>query len=142
MGKRGAPFKHDYTDPEFIAQIEKLAGYGLTQRQIALFLNIDEATLHRNKKRFHAFMQALERGKATAAAHVGQALFVQAKAGNIRAIQWWEGTRLGYSTKQEVGIGGVEGAPPVQQTTELRVAFVDPDLPPTFFDEGEGPGAE
>lgn len=59
-------------------------------------------TLTEKKKVRPDVSLALARGKAVAEAAVGQALFVKAKKGDVKAITWWEMTRAGRSARQHV----------------------------------------
>ena len=89
-----------------IAQIEQLAGYGLTLSQIAAVIGVSESTLRNKKKDEAAVFAALERGRAKAQGVVGSALFNRAKAGDVAAIRWWEMTRAGRSEKQAIEHSG------------------------------------
>ena len=93
-----------------IAQIETLAGYGLTVVQIAAVIGCSEATLHA-KKNDEAVFGAFTRGRARAEAMVGKSLFEKAKAGEGWAVQWWEKTRAGRSDRQVIEHSGPEGGP-------------------------------
>lgn len=95
-GKRLPPINE-----EMLRQAEELAGYGLTQPQIASVLGFSERTLRERKSESEAFDAALARGKAKAAAIVGKALFTRAKDGDIPAIRWWEMTREGRSERSQ-----------------------------------------
>lgn len=85
-----------------LRQIETLAGYGLTQAAIAAVIGVHPDTLLVRKKADPAISLALTRGKAVAEAAIGQALFVKAKAGDVKAITWWEMTRANRSARQHV----------------------------------------
>lgn len=86
-----------------VAQIEQLAGYGLTVGQIAAVIGCGESTLH-HKKVEPRVSAALEAGRAKAQGIVGKALFEKAKAGDIGAIRWWEMTRAGRSERQQTEV--------------------------------------
>lgn len=88
-------------DPELLRQVEELAGYGLTQEQIAAVLGFSERTLRTRKADSEEFSAAIQRGKAKASAVVGKALFVRAKDGDVPAIRWWEMTRDGRSERSK-----------------------------------------
>ena len=82
-----------------LRQIEKLAGYGLTQAAIAAVLGMSERTF-RDKKHEERVSAALDKGRAVAEANVGKALYNKAIDGDIAAIRWWEITRAGRSERQ------------------------------------------
>jgi hypothetical protein len=88
-------------DENMLRQAEELAGYGLSQPQIAAVLGFSERTLRERKNESTEFDAALARGKAKAAAVVGKALFSRAKDGDVSAIRWWEMTREGRSEKTQ-----------------------------------------
>jgi len=64
--------------PEFVKQAEKLAALGATDREVAGFLEVDEATLYRWKNTHPAFCEALKVGKAAPDNRVEQSLYRRA----------------------------------------------------------------
>lgn len=72
---RGAPSKFD---PKFVKQAEKLAALGATDREVADFLEISEATLYRWKVTQPDFCEALKVGKAAPDQRVVQSLYRRA----------------------------------------------------------------
>lgn len=72
-GGRPTKFK-----PEFVAQAEKLAKLGATDRDAADFFEVNEATIHRWKLSHPEFCEALKVGKETADARVEQSLYRRA----------------------------------------------------------------
>jgi hypothetical protein len=87
--------------PAMLRQAEELAGYGLTNAQIASVLGMAERTMRQKKADSDELDAALTRGRAKAAGVVGKALFLKAKEGDVAAIRWWEMTRQGRSEKQQ-----------------------------------------
>jgi len=88
---------------QHIAQIEKLAGLGLTQASIAAVIGCAPSTLRSYKGQDGSDVSgALERGKAVAEAAVGEALYTKAVGGCIQSIRWWEMTRANRSEKSQV----------------------------------------
>ena len=71
---KGRPSKKESIDFE---QVEKLAGYGLTDVEIANILDINESTLNRWKKD-PLFLQVLKKGKDKANSKVIESLFNRA----------------------------------------------------------------
>lgn len=64
--------------PEFIAQAQKLANLGHTDREIAEFFDVDERTLNRWKNDHPDFCQSLKVGKEVADERVEQSLYRRA----------------------------------------------------------------
>jgi hypothetical protein len=85
-----------------LAEVERLAGLGLAQEEIALSLGISYETLRKRKNENVAFVGAIKRGKARAGGEVANALFQQALAGNVAAAIWYEKTRRGITEHQEL----------------------------------------
>jgi predicted transcriptional regulator len=87
-----------------VKEVERLAGLGLTQEEIALSLGIGESTLRKYKAQDSVYSEAIKRGKANACSEVSNQLFQQCKKGNIAAIIWYEKTRRGMSDKVSVSV--------------------------------------
>ena len=81
-----------------LAEVERLAGLGLTQEEIALSLGIAVRTLHGRKAENADFAGAIKKGKAQANGLVSNVLFNLCKSGNVTAIIWYEKTRRGLDT--------------------------------------------
>lgn len=71
----GRPSKYK---PEFDAQAEKLCRLGATDKDIAEFFGVTEATLNNWKLRHSSFFESLKRGKDEVDALVEQSLFKRA----------------------------------------------------------------
>ena len=69
-----------------IAEVERLAGLGLTQEQIAHNLGIGLSTLYKRKSEMKEFVEAIERGKANAINQVANRLFEKAMDGDNVAM--------------------------------------------------------
>ena len=67
--------------PEDIKNVEKWAGSGLGERQIATLLGCSLSTITRVKKRSEQFEHALKKGRATAVASVANKLYENAMEG-------------------------------------------------------------
>ena len=85
-----------------LTEVERLAGLGLTEEEIAASLGISRTTLHNRRVENEQFEQALKRGRANAASKVANALFTKAVIGDVAAIVWYEKTRRGLSDKVSV----------------------------------------
>ena len=83
---------------EQIRQAEILAGYGLTQNQIADVLGISRRTFSR-KQDEPRVLAALEKGRALAQRQVGKSIYEKALKGDMTAAIWWEKTRAGRSER-------------------------------------------
>ena len=96
----GRPRK-DLTDRD-IAQVEKLAGYGLTEAAIAHILDLSSRSFRDKKTANARIFAALEKGKAAAEAKVAQAVYMRALRGDMTAAIWWEKTRANRSDRHLV----------------------------------------
>ena len=75
MAKRGRPTKYQ---PEHAEQVYKLCLLGATDKDLADFFGIDEATLNRWKKAYPELCESIKRGKEVADANVAQKLYHRA----------------------------------------------------------------
>jgi hypothetical protein len=64
--------------PEFVEQAAKLCELGATDREIAKFFAVNEATLHRWKHDYPDFCESLKAGKVVADERVERSLFSRA----------------------------------------------------------------
>jgi hypothetical protein len=71
----GRPSKYK---PEFDAQALKLCKLGATDRELAEFFTVDEATINRWKSDFPSFCESLKRGKQESDDRVEQSLYRRA----------------------------------------------------------------
>lgn len=71
----GRPTKFE---PSFVGAAEKLAKLGATDREVAEFLEVNEATVYRWKHEHPEFCEALKVGKETADSRVEQSLYRRA----------------------------------------------------------------
>lgn len=101
---------HHKPTSESRAQVEALAGYGVRQDEIALYLDIDPKTL-----RSH-YREQLDKGVVKANVSVARSLHKQAVEGNVAAAIFWLKSRAGFREKQEVEVTGVAGGPVVNLT--------------------------
>lgn len=69
-----------------IKEIEALASRGLTIEQVAANLNITRQTLHARFRENSEFEEAYHRGKAKGVRVIANALYEQAKNGNLTAM--------------------------------------------------------
>lgn len=73
--------------PEFVEQARKLAELGATDREVAHFFDVDEATVNRWKHTQPEFCESLKVGKETADARVEQALYRRAVGYSMDAVK-------------------------------------------------------
>jgi hypothetical protein len=108
--KMGRPSKFK---PEYVDQGRKLAALGATDREIAEFFEVDEATLYRWKQHREDFCEALKVGKDAADDRVEQSLYRRA---------------LGY-THDDVHFSAYEG----KVTETAYVKHYPPDTTAAIF---------
>lgn len=89
-------------------QVATMAGYGLTQPQIALLIDVSEGTLRKYYER------ELKLGEARATLTVSQTLYRRATSGDLGAAIFWMKARGGWSEKRE--------GPAVQVTATANAA--------------------
>lgn len=109
------------------AQVSALYSYGITQEEIARFLNIDPKTL-----RLH-YRDELDSAHVKANAKVGQFLFQNASGETlangathsdcVRAAMFWAKTRMGWRETQN--IDHTTGGEPIQPS---RIELVAPNV--------------
>jgi predicted transcriptional regulator len=80
-----------------LARAELLAQEGNTDAEIARQLGVSPKTIQRRKQDSDRFDLALKRGREAAHSVVSNALYRQAKKGNVAAIVWYEKTRRGFT---------------------------------------------
>lgn len=84
-GGRPTKFKED-----MIPMVEKLAGLGLTEREIAEFFGICQETLMNYKKQHESFLEAIKKGKLKAEISMTRSLFTSGtQSGNVTAMIFW-----------------------------------------------------
>lgn len=105
-----------------LKQIEALAGYGMTLKQIAAVMGMHAGTFHIKKSEDERIQQAIDAGKAKAQGVVAKALFKKAKEGDIGAIKWWEMTRAKRRATLPVGDDGTTA-----QTININVVRPNED---------------
>lgn len=94
------PFEPTEAQRENVAN---MVACGITQEQIALFLDIDTKTLGKH------FRREIDTAATVANAKVGKSLFVKATSGDVGAMVWWTKTRMGWKEKQEIAHTDAEG---------------------------------
>jgi hypothetical protein len=80
-----------------LAEVARLAGLGLTEKQIYESIGVSMRTFYRRKSDDEAFQHALKKGKSKAIAQVSNWLYELCKEKNLGAIIWYEKTRSGFS---------------------------------------------
>lgn len=123
--KRGRPRR--VLKPEQLAQLETMAGLGLTWPQIAACLDVPKSTLLAMRKSSPTVALAYEAGRAKAELGVGQALYKKATGGDVAAIRWWEMTRAGR--REGLSLAGLPADDEENQNAAflpVEVRFVDP----------------
>ena len=87
--------------PAQAQQIERMAARGLNKTDIAFILGMSDRTLRRKKANDKVIDDAMQSGMAKGKLQIGEALYKRAVGGDVRAIRWWEMTRVGYSEKHQ-----------------------------------------
>ena len=112
--------------PQFIKKdndvktVEALSVAGVTQKLIAQILKISEPTLRKH------FREELDTSKARANAVISQALFKNAKDGNVAAQIFWLKTQAGWKEKNYHELTGKDGDKlfdEPKQLIEIRKVF-------------------
>lgn len=96
--------------------LERLAGLGLSERNMATAIGVSDATWEALKKRDPRLSGALEKGRAEAARQVANRLFQLCMRGNLGALIWWEKTRSG---RHEMGTQVADDARPFTFTLDI-----------------------
>lgn len=86
-----------------LAEVERLAGLGLTEGEICDCIGISQQTLIKNKHLNAELVEAIKRGKSQAHQIVANKLFNKCLAEDMTAIIWYEKTRHGMSDRVQVG---------------------------------------
>ena len=84
-----------------IEKIEQLAAQGLTHEQIALSLGIAQSTLYKYKAADEELAEAIKRGQSKGIEVVTNALFENAKNGNLGAQVFYLKNRARWTDKVE-----------------------------------------
>ena len=83
-------------------KIEELASQGMTHDQIAYSLGIGSSTLYTQKAKNEEIKEAIKRGQAKGIQQITNALFQNAKEGNLGAQVFYLKNRAGWTDKQDV----------------------------------------
>lgn len=83
-------------------KVEELAGKDLTQSEICLLLDVDEAELGNSEEFAEQMVRTVRTGRARTVLLVAEKLLEQCEKGNVSAITWWEKTRRGLADSVRV----------------------------------------
>ena len=103
-----------------LEEVKRLASRGLSQEQIAAALGISERTLRNRKADDAAFAEAIKAGQAIGIAEVANALWENAKGGNVTAQIFFLKARAKWKDKHEGEDGEDDTAQPVAVTVEVK----------------------
>lgn len=110
--------------PQQAAQAESLSGYGLNNPQIAAFFGCSLRTWEKAISITPAIKEAMESGRAKAAAAVTRTAYDLATSGKCPPMtMFWLKTRLGWREVERVEHSGPGGAPIPHA---IKVTFVRP----------------
>ena len=104
----------------YVKTVEALSVAGVTQKLIAQILKISEPTLRKH------FREELDTSKARANAVISQALFKNAKDGNVAAQIFWLKTQAGWKERNYHELTGKDGDKlfdEPKQLIEIRKVF-------------------
>jgi hypothetical protein len=87
-----------------IARVEMLAARGLTMEQIAYCLGVAPSTLYERKAEMSELAEAIKRGQSKGLAEITNALYENAKAGNLGAQIWYLKVRGRWTEPKEIDI--------------------------------------
>lgn len=104
---------HIPTD-ETKTKVSALTSFGITQEEIAAYLDIDPKTLRKHYRR------ELGTGKTAATAKIAQRLFDVAMEGNVAALIFWLKTRARW--RDDGGDTNEDAAQPIAVTVEVKDA--------------------
>lgn len=83
-------------------KVEELAGKDLSQSEICLLLEIDEAEVAHSEELAGQMRRAIGTGRAKTVLFIAEKLLEQCEKGNVSAITWWEKTRRGLADSVHV----------------------------------------
>jgi len=102
--KGGRPSKLAKID---LGEVERLAGLGLTDEEMAIVLDVSPRAFAGYKKNSE-FLQALKRGKPKKDTEVVQRLLLKAMEGDVTAMIFWLKNRQPdkWRDRRDIGLGG------------------------------------
>ena len=122
MAERGRPTKYTLIETR-LDEIEKLAGYGLTDVEIADILEISRATLSNYKNDYPEFLDILKRGKLKAASNVIGSLYKR-----TQGYEYEETTTEGKSVNEFDDKGNIIGTKIVPTFIKKVKKYIAPDV--------------
>jgi transcriptional regulator with XRE-family HTH domain len=105
-----------------LERVTELASRGLSQEQIAAALGIGARTLQSRKAESADFAAAIEKGRAEGIEEVANALFTNAKNGNVTAQIFFLKAQAKWKDKPELEDGDEGDAQPVKVEVTVRDA--------------------
>jgi hypothetical protein len=105
---------------EDLEKAEKLAGQGMTQRQIADCLGIGYGTLFDKKIEFPEFAEAIKRGKAAGIAYVSNKLMDKVGAMDTTSIIFYLKCQAGWKETSTLEVTGEGGGPLIASNVSIE----------------------
>ena len=106
-------------------QVAQLAGYGLTQEQIADFFGLSDQRLRARFLQDDTLASAYKTGRAQAISQVSKTVFKQAMAGQVACAFFYLKTQAGWRETERHEITSKDGEPieirDAQQTLRRRI---------------------
>jgi hypothetical protein len=90
-------------------KVEELAGYGLSQDNVASIMDMHDTTLRKH------YADELKRGRAKSNAGVGRTLYQKAMGGDTTAMIWWTKVQMRWSGPKDGERMDQEEAGPVRK---------------------------
>ena len=97
-------------DDKEMAQVEAMAGTGVTNEMIADYMGVSRTTWFDIKARQPEVMDAYMRGKAKTGAKVGQTIVKAALEGNMTAAIFYAKTQMHWREKSEIDVTSSDGS--------------------------------
>jgi predicted DNA-binding protein (UPF0251 family) len=108
-----------------LEEVERLASLGLSQEQIAASLGISERTLRNRKADDAAFAGAIKAGQAKGIGEIANALWENAKGGNVTAQIFFLKARAKWKDRHEGDPEDGDDAQPVKVEVTVRSGRAD-----------------
>lgn len=100
----------EFTDAE-ILDVQRLAGYGLTQQQIGDWFQIHDATLRKAMLADPRIRHAYQKGRADATEKMAGTVYRKALEGDNTMAIFWLKTQARWSERSQVELTGADGGP-------------------------------
>jgi hypothetical protein len=107
------------------AQVEKMASQGLTKAQIAGVLGFGETYWYERERKEPEIAEAYKRGKSKGVLMISNALFEQARSGNLTAQIFYLKCMGGWRDNKRIELSGPEGGPIKHESKDARETLLE-----------------